>query len=440
MDGRTMPLLESLLAECERAEDTVVVHINHCMENSFYFTRQLRRVFHEVVLIAVPYNDRGVPETAEYPVYHGARTAGGYRLLRGGVFLEDTAADFPAAVRRLIALALQNDVQPYVAQGKRVLILEDGGYHYPVLEEFLRQPRWRAAVLGAVEQTTAGTRASCRDTLAYPVASVARSAYKTRVEAYFVANRVVDELTRMLHALDEFIDFHDVLLLGYGVIGRSVAGSLRPHHVRLFARDTDADVQQTAQAEGCLPWDGVFREGMLVLGNVGKPSFSADMLCAFLAGPARRIYLASSSSKQEEFKEIFGPLQKARRLRYPQADCYRFPSGKELLLLAEGFPLNFYDRGADSLTYDMIDPVFSEMLLSALYLREHQAQLPSRTYLFGIDEQLGGAPAEQTLLTRWMTLNHLHFDAETFNRHPQEDRLRQNVIYRRSQSGRMEQT
>ena len=72
-----------------------------------------------------------------------------------------------------------------------------------------------------------------------------------------------------------------------------------------------------------------------MLGNVGKPSFSTEMLRAFLNGPARRIYLASSSSKQEEFKEIFGPLQEARRLRYPQADCYRFPGGKELLLLAE---------------------------------------------------------------------------------------------------------
>lgn len=438
MDGPTMPLLESLLAECGRAEDTVAVHINHCMENSFYFTRQLERVFHKVVFIAVPYNDRDVPNAAEYPVYHGTRAADGYRLLRNGLLLERAGTDFPAAVRRMIALALQNDVQPYVEQGKRVLILEDGGYHYPVLKEFLQRPCWRAAVLGAVEQTTAGTRASCRDTLTYPVASVARSAYKTRVEAYFVANRVVQELTRMLHALDEFIDFHDVLLLGYGIIGRSVAGSLRPHHVRLFAHDTDAAVQRTAQAEGCLPWDGVFRDDMLVLGNVGKPSFSTEMLRAFLNGPARRIYLASSSSKQEEFKEIFGPLQEARRLRYPQADCYRFPGGKELLLLAEGFPLNFYDSEADSLTYDMIDPVFSEMLISALYLREHYPQLPSRTYLFGIDEQLGGAPAEQQLLGRWMALNHLHFDAETFNRHPQEELLRQNVFCQQSHSGRMD--
>ena len=137
MDGPTMPLLESLLAECGRAEDTVAVHINHCMENSFYFTRQLERVFHKVVFIAVPYNDRDVPNAAEYPVYHGTRAADGYRLLRNGILLERAGTDFPAAVRRMIALALQNDVQPYVEQGKRVLILEAVSYTH--LDVYQRQ-------------------------------------------------------------------------------------------------------------------------------------------------------------------------------------------------------------------------------------------------------------------------------------------------------------
>lgn len=439
MDRPTMPLLEALISECGRADDTVVLHINHCMENSFYFNQQLRRVFHDAVLIAVPYNDRGVPAAPGCPVYHGVRRPQGYQLLRSGTPLENVGPDFPGAVRRMIALALENEIQRWVSEGKRVLILEDGGYHYPVLEKFLALPGWREAVVGAVEQTTAGTRASCREGLAYPVASVARSAYKTRIEAYFVANRVVDELRRMLHAIDEFVDFHDVLLLGYGIIGRSVAGSLRPYQVRLFARDTDGAVQRTACQEGCLAWDGAFREGMLVLGNVGKPSFSMQMLQAFLQGGARRIYLASSSSKQEEFKEIFGALQQAERVRCAQTDCYRFAGGKELVLLAEGFPLNFYDREADSLTYDMIDPVFSEMLLAAMYLRDHRGSLPSRTYLFGMDQALGGARAEQALLARWMELNHFHFNAETFNLHPQEERLRQTVFCRQPGAGRVDQ-
>ena len=77
--------------------------------------------------------------------------------------------------------------------------------------------------------------------------------------------------------------------------------------------------------------------------------------------------------------------------------------------------------------------------LSALYLRDHQGSLPSRTHLFGTDEALGGPRAEQALLTRWMELNHFHFNAETFNLHPQEERLRQTVFCLQPGAGRMDQ-
>ncbi len=38
-----------------------------------------------------------------------------------------------------------------------------------------------------------------------------------------------------------------------------------------------------------------------------------------------------NKGKQEEFKEIFGALQQAERVRCAQTDCYRFAGGKELV-------------------------------------------------------------------------------------------------------------
>ena len=68
-------------------------------------------------------------------------------------------------------------------------------------------------------------------------------------------------------------------------------------------------------------------------------------------------------------KKPFDRLADAQKIPLYQADAYRFSCGREVVLLAQGFPLNFYDKSSDSLTYDMIDPVFSEMLLCAKALR-----------------------------------------------------------------------
>ena len=99
------------------------------------------------------------------------------------------------------------------------------------------------------------------------------------------------------------MDFHHVLLLGYGIIGRSIASCMKTHHVQMSVCDTDDEVLQSAKADGLKLWNGDFFADMLVLGNVGKPSFTKAMLDRFLHSPARRIYLASASSKQVEFEE-----------------------------------------------------------------------------------------------------------------------------------------
>ena len=53
-----MPVLEELIASGGSKEDLVVLHINHCMDNSFYFNRQLEKTGARVIFVAAPYNDR----------------------------------------------------------------------------------------------------------------------------------------------------------------------------------------------------------------------------------------------------------------------------------------------------------------------------------------------------------------------------------------------
>lgn len=427
MSGSAMPILEALIKSQGTLDDTVVLHINHCMDNSFYFNEQLLRAFHDVIFVATPYNGRSPGANPGYAVYHARRKGDAYLLQRGNSGLESIRCDFLQATRRLVSLALENELLRYAAEGKKILIIEDGGYHYSVINETAaRFPILNAALLGAVEQTTAGTKKSCsQNGLLYPVLSVARSLYKVRVESYFVANRVVGELVRMMHGIGEFIDFHPVLLLGYGIIGRSAAFALKPRHMRIAVYDLDPEIEAAALSDGFDLWDGEFCTDMIVLGNTGTPSFTGQMLESFLAGKAKRIFLASSSSKQVEFEDIFQELKGCQKSCLPQAAAYRLANGKEIVLLAEGYPLNFYDKNADSLTFDMIDPVFSEILTLAFYLKENLEALEHRTYLLGSDEALGTYCDEAGLIKQWMEENGLSLDIDAFNVHPAEKKLRQ---------------
>ncbi|MFQ8681746.1 hypothetical protein [Enterocloster sp.] len=142
-----MPVLEELIASGGSKEDLVVLHINHCMDNSFYFNRQLEKTGARVIFVAAPYNDRRAGCEGEEVCYRAAEMENGFRIVR---FQRGTdgheswekclpETEFAGAVRAMIDEALKRDVLPLVKEGKRWLLLEDGGYHYPVLNAFFEE-------------------------------------------------------------------------------------------------------------------------------------------------------------------------------------------------------------------------------------------------------------------------------------------------------------
>ena len=54
-------------------QDVVVLHINHCMDNSFYFNDVLKTLFPQVVFVAPPYNNQGVPQGYPGPCYQSSQ-------------------------------------------------------------------------------------------------------------------------------------------------------------------------------------------------------------------------------------------------------------------------------------------------------------------------------------------------------------------------------
>ena len=431
----SMRLLEQTAREAGKEkwlEDVAVLHINHCMDNTFSFNEVLRSLFGHVTLVTPPYNNQDIPEAYPGSCYHGIRQDGVYRLMKNRTALGAGGTDFLDATLLLLEEAFRQELIPLLRQGKRLLIIEDGGYHFEVLSRIKRLfPEVESRILGVVEQTTSGTRQSMSRQgyrYAYPCISIARSDIKMNVESIFIGQRITEELGLMLYEADTFFSFHSVLLIGYGIIGRSCRLALEGRFCHIAAYDTNPCVLQAAQKEGLdtylEPSPEIFSEDTIVIGCVGSSSFGEEMFRAFLDGKGTNLYLASGSSKEVEFSwffrylaeketEISGLFLEEQRTA-KRHTCYRFRyngSEKNVYIMAEGKPVNFYREGVISLTYRMIDLVFTEMLKMALYLCRNR-DLPSKLYILGEDNPVTRSVSEKELLNRWFQENHFWYQGE----------------------------
>lgn len=292
--------------------------------------------------------------------------------------------------------------------------------------------------MGSVEQTTSGTRLDryYYGTYGYefPCVSIARSDLKMDVEALFIAGRILRELDRMLYERNTFLEFHQVLLLGYGALGRAAAKLLKDRMVRLLVYENDPRIRNLAREENCpvaeCVDEGCFPADTIVLGMTGEEAFTMEMLGAFGRSPAGRLYLASGSSKQTEFQAFMRYAEQNKiRGRQGKFTC-PMPSGekkrtKEIYLLADGMPLNFRSETGGSLTESMIDLIFTEMLLCGLWICEGRGQ--NRMYLAG-EEKIPGLD-ERRLFKRWCGLYGL-WDAYP-GPHPEKEYLRRRTYERR---------
>lgn len=430
-----MRLLEQTAREAKKEkwlEDVAVLHINHCMDNTFSFNEVLRSLFGHVTLVTPPYNNQDIPDAYPGSCYHGMRQDGVYCLMKNRTELGGGATDFLDATLLLLEEAFRQELIPLLRQGKKLLIMEDGGYHFEVLSHVKRLfPEVENRILGAVEQTTSGTRRSMNRQgylYAYPCVSIARSDIKMNVESIFIGQRITEELGLMLYEADTFFSFHSVLLIGYGIIGRSCRLALEGRFCRIAAYDTNPCVLQAAEKEGLYTYSGpspeMFSEDTIVIGCVGSPSFGEEMFRAFLDGQGTNLYLASGSSKEVEFSwflrylvgketEISGlSLEEQRTAK--RHTCYRFRYNgieKNVYIMAEGKPVNFYREGVISLTYRVIDLVFTEMLKMALYLCRNR-DLPAQLYILGEDNPITRAVSEKELLNWWFQENRFWHQGE----------------------------
>lgn len=203
-------------------------------------------------------------------------------------------------------------------KGKRVIVLDDGGFLLQRVQEVIDD----VSCITGVEQTTSGFEKLKDTDLRFGVINVARSRTKLAVESPFIAAGVVRELEKRIQFDAEI----RVLIVGQGAIGQAVKALLKDRSM-VFGCD--------AYAEFC-DFGGQYFEQLpafdVIIGTTGKQILKESDLSMLKKG----VVLASASSSDREF-----PAVEMRVAAAIIDDCHADLHVDDVWLLNGGFPINF---------------------------------------------------------------------------------------------------
>lgn len=427
--------------------DIIFLHINHELNDIIAFHNMISDYFSKSAFLTIPYTIGKLEYQRKLKLcenqYKICRDDAGYYICRDGEIICDTGNSLQVQMRDMFVIALEAVYTDL--KGKKLLILEDGGYHYSVFEEIKNCfPGLGKMITGCVEQTRNGIRAyrdcikKCK--LDYPVVTVARSRIKMGIESYYIANSAVELTDEFLKMIGETLYDRDTLIIGYGAIGRSLSQILETYKCRQRIIEIDKNISEAARQEGKICIDAVdrnlFERETVLIGTTGNASFSGEMLTSFLYSDSRTLTLVSISSKQMEFQKFYFCLSD---YKYVEADIcigdyylgktyeiYFEGRKKSIRVFANGYPINFFCTWKKSIPESVIDMIYAEMIYSLKVILDADIHLENQLYMMG-DKYPFFEYIEEEILREWDKADVIstgeqggHF----FNCHPREEYLR----------------
>ena len=237
---------------------------------------------------------------------------------------------------------------------KDIVILDLGGEYASILEECTAKD----VKIIAVEDTAFGHRKyqnSSIKTENIHIFSVAESRFK-EIEAKFVGNSIVSTAESVFRTIGKTLIGSKALVVGYGMIGKNVALSLKAQSCKVAVFDTDKIKLCHAFYDGFEIGDinTLSKEFNVIFGVTGNTSVTAENVFS-------GAYLISGSSKQVEFsQDIFSDMEEKQLSQYVTEFS---KNDKKIYLFNQGFPVNFI---SNSVPDSVIDFVFSEMIACIL--------------------------------------------------------------------------
>jgi hypothetical protein len=254
---------------------------------------------------------------------------------------------------------------PRTGTWTKTIIVDDGGYVLPRLHESYEP--FLSFLLGAVEQTRSGIwkLEPFAGNAKVPIFSVAESELKATVEAHGVAQAAVACLRRALP--HEKLDGRRAVVVGYGTIGAALADLLRRQRVDVSVVDSNPSPLVAAREFGFNVGDDLAdlipRVAPRYIFACGGPDpIGADALAAIKSD----CVLTSLTSRDVAFdKAALDKIAPGRKVGTVGTVYSRDP-GCNLLLLADGFPINFHF--SESMPNQQSDLVMASLLAGALTL------------------------------------------------------------------------
>jgi S-adenosylhomocysteine hydrolase len=246
------------------------------------------------------------------------------------------------------------------------LVVDDGGYVLPRLHDSFEP--FLNLFKGTVEQTKSGIwklRPFDEDHR-MPVFSVAESELKATVEAQGVAQAALTSLRRLLPA--EKFDGRRAVVVGFGTIGAALAELLRRQNVDVQIADSSPSKLVAARERGFqvsdnLP-DLISEVAPRYIFSCAEPGAVGEEA---LNCVTRDCVLVSLTSRDVAFdKEALGRLFEPSPFGTVGTLYLRDTPRCRLLLLANGFPINFHF--AESMPNQQSDLVMASLLAGAITL------------------------------------------------------------------------
>jgi adenosylhomocysteinase len=268
------------------------------------------------------------------------------------------------------------------------IFIDIGGYFAESLSEICKKAGGQ--VIGVIEGTENGllNYEKRADRLPVPVYTVARSPLKYP-ENYLIGVSVVFSIESILRSTAQVLQSQRACVIGFGKVGRSIAGALRDHGVPTVVYDHSPIALAEAAARGFQIFrspSGALRDASLVVGATGSKSLDTEGFANLKDGA----YVASVTSGDDELE--LSALDRGYAQRRTGRHTQRFSDGsKSFTLLNGGNAVNFVHGAVVGPAIQLIE---GEKLACITELASRRRQPP------GIYEL--ATPARQRIAEIWL--------------------------------------
>jgi len=198
---------------------------------------------------------------------------------------------------------------------------------------------------GIVEQTRNGIWQYDEHTIEpkVPIFNVAASRLKLERESPLIGAAVVFNVRFLIEQLGKSLNRYKTLVVGYGSTGSHVAKALRDESVDTVVFDQIADRRQQAIADGFTSAESLaalLHDRHLIIGCTGQVPFQFKEILKIRHGA---VFVNASSKRHQINYEELDKLTDSRtpQEKYGYGHRRRLLNGHDLVILANGYPVNF---------------------------------------------------------------------------------------------------